>query len=39
MRQPAFSNALYRDTLDTLHHMAEIMEDSPHFYADVEEHA
>lgn len=35
--EPALSDAIYRDILDTLQQMAEVMERSPHAYADMDE--
>ena len=35
--EPVLSDAIYRDILDTLQQMAEVMERSPHAYADMDE--
>lgn len=35
--EPALSDAIYREILDTLQQMAEVMERSPHAYADMDE--
>jgi hypothetical protein len=35
--EPVLSDAVYRDILDTLQQMAEVMERSPHAYADMDE--